>query len=405
MTVFALTHEKSDRVIMQNAVRRLSERLPELADRLVEEILRGEQQERSAELRGDLWKMCHVGLGHGIEAILNPGGTRTDLRWAEYLGRRRAEQGLPLDQLLRSYRLAGSVFWQGIVEVVSQENPEYVPHLVRHVTNTWQTIDQQSVAAAEAYHRTEYDVLRRGDERVQAVVDALLEGRGADGGMLNTATTVLGLPAHGRYAVVVQGHEAGTALPPHGGPSEVRGMRFIWRMRADTVIALVSLGSAAIEDLVDVLRSRARSHAGISPVVEGLADLGRARWLADLALRTCSGPEPELARLDERLPSALVVSQPDLAGYLYQQALGGLTDVEPGYRDILVSTLTAWLDCNGSAGQAARRLYCHRNTVLNRLRRIESLTGRSLASPRDLVELVLALSAFTLRNGSDESPN
>ncbi|RAY11309.1 PucR family transcriptional regulator [Actinomadura craniellae] len=387
---------------MQNAVRRLAERLPELADRLVEEILSGEQHERSAELRGDLWKMCHVGLGHGIEAILNPGGTRTDLRWAEYLGRRRAEQGLPLDQLLRSYRLAGSVFWQGIVEVISEDNPEYVPQLVRHVTNTWQTIDQQSVAAAEAYHRTEYDVLRRGDERVQAVVDALLEGRGADGGLLNTATTVLGLPAHGRYAVVVQGQRGDTALPPHGGPAEARGMRFIWRMRADTVIALVSLGSAGIDELVEVLRSRTRCHTGISPVVEGLADLGRARWLADLALRTCSGPEPELARLDERLPSALVVSQPDLAGYLYQQALGGLTDVEPGYRDILVSTLTAWLDCNGSAGQAARRLYCHRNTVLNRLRRIEALTGRSLASPRDLVELVLALNAFTLRSGLDE---
>jgi hypothetical protein len=39
-------------------------------------------------------------------------------------------------------------------------------------------------------------------------------------------------------------------------------------------------------------------------------------------------------------------------------------------------------------------VYCHRNTVLNRLRRIEQLTGRSLSVPKGLVDLALALEAF-----------
>ncbi|MFE3757608.1 helix-turn-helix domain-containing protein [Nocardia tengchongensis] len=38
-------------------------------------------------------------------------------------------------------------------------------------------------------------------------------------------------------------------------------------------------------------------------------------------------------------------------------------------------------------------LYCHRNTVLNRLRRIEELTGRSIAEPRAMIELALAVEA------------
>ncbi|CAM5475457.1 helix-turn-helix domain-containing protein [Streptomyces hirsutus] len=41
-------------------------------------------------------------------------------------------------------------------------------------------------------------------------------------------------------------------------------------------------------------------------------------------------------------------------------------------------------------------MHCHRNTVLNRLRRYEQLTGRSLSRPFDLVEVTLALTARRL---------
>ncbi|MEK8145669.1 helix-turn-helix domain-containing protein [Streptomyces sp. M10(2022)] len=47
-------------------------------------------------------------------------------------------------------------------------------------------------------------------------------------------------------------------------------------------------------------------------------------------------------------------------------------------------------------GRAAARLFCHRNTVFNRLRRLEQLTSRSLSRPRDLVEMMLALDAYRL---------
>lgn len=405
---------------MRKAVQRLSGRLPDLADRLVAEILRGEEWDRPAGLRDDLWQMCHIGLGHGMEAILDPGGGRTDLEWAERLGRRRAEQGQPLDRLLRSYRLAGKIFWEAVVETVGQEEPAHVPTLIRHATRTWSAIDEQSSTAAAAYHRTEYDLLRRSEERTRAVVDALLEGQGVDGGLLATAGEVLGLPEQGRYAVVVlgqadppgspgspgspdpsgpsgpSGRPGGADRPGAAGPVEAGGMRFIWRMRADTQVALVALGTAGLDELIETLRPQARAHAGVSPVVCTLAELGTARWLAELALRTCWSAEPEIALLDRRLPGALVVSQPRLAGRLGRTVLGPLYELDPAYRDVLLATLTTWLQCDGSASRAAARLYCHHNTVLNRLRRIERLTGRLLSRPNDLAEVVLALSAVRL---------
>jgi hypothetical protein len=227
-------------------------------------------------------------------------------------------------------------------------------------------------------------------------VDALLEGQGADGGLLATATSVLGLPATGRYAVVMLGAERGFGDGVHCRPGDTGGMRFIWRLRTDAQVALVALGAAELDDLVAAVRPYARSNAGVSPVVDSLAELGGARWFAELALRTCRGPGDQIARLDRRLPDALVLSQPRLAGRLGHVALGGLGDADPAFRDVLLATLETWLECDGSAARAADRLFCHRNTVLNRLRKIEQLTGRTLTRPGDLVELVLALSALRL---------
>ncbi|GGQ02627.1 hypothetical protein BKA00_004355 [Actinomadura coerulea] len=397
----------ADRTIMRKAVLRLADRLPDLADRLTAEILSGDRGDRDDAFRHDVWEMCHTGLGHGFKTILDPDRGRADLEWARRLGQRRAHQGQPLDQLLRSYRLAGRVFWEAVVEVVGRHDPENVAALIRQATRTWDTIDQQSGAAAAAYHRTELDLARRSEERVQAIVDALLDGQGADGGLLATATSVLGLPATGRYAVVMLGAEGGFGDGVNRRPGDTGGMRFIWRLRTDAQVAqvaLVALGAAELDDLVDAVRPYARSHAGVSPVVGNLAELGGARWFAELALRTCRGPGNQIARLDRRLPDALVLSQPRLAGRLGEVALGGLGDVDPGFREALLTTLETWLECGGSAARAADRLFCHRNTVLNRLRRIERLTGRTLTRPGDLVELVLALSALRLHGPGDAAP-
>ncbi|MBW8482127.1 PucR family transcriptional regulator [Actinomadura parmotrematis] len=374
---------------MRRAVARMSGRMPELADRLAAQILAGEEYRRPAELRDDLWQVCRIGLTHGVESILEPGRGRTDLEWAARLGRRRAEQGQPLDRLLRGYRLAGCVFWEAVVDAVAQDEPESVPALVRHATRTWHTIDEQSTAASAAYHRTVYDLLRRSEERSQAVLDALLEGNGTDATLLAAAAEVLDLPEHGRYAVVV----ASGPEPPIREAWPVDGLRLLWRVRADTQVALAVLGGADLDDLVAALRPHVRVPAGVSPVVESLADLAGARRLADLARRAAG---EGVVLLDRKLPDALVLSQPRLAARLGQVALGPVLEVEDGYRDVLLDTLGTWLDCDGSTARAAALLYCHPNTVLNRLRRVERLTGRDLAKPRDMIELALALSATRL---------
>lgn len=107
-----------------------------------------------------------------------------------------------------------------------------------------------------------------------------------------------------------------------------------------------------------------------------------------------------MAELDARLPGALLVTAPDLAARLVQRALGGVLDLERDERELLLATLRTWLATGGSAGQTAARLYCHRNTVLNRLRRLEGLTDRSLERVDHLVEWALALLALDVLPGT-----
>jgi DNA-binding PucR family transcriptional regulator len=56
-----------------------------------------------------------------------------------------------------------------------------------------------------------------------------------------------------------------------------------------------------------------------------------------------------------------------------------------------MDTLAAFLASDGSPTRAADELYCHRNTVMHRLRRIEQVTGGKVADPRARLQWQLAL--------------
>lgn len=71
--------------------------------------------------------------------------------------------------------------------------------------------------------------------------------------------------------------------------------------------------------------------------------------------------------------------------------LGPIETSEGRYGGELMRSLEAFIECNGQWERAAKRLFCHRHTLRYRIRRIESLTGRSLNNARDRIEFWLAL--------------
>ncbi|MEU6391613.1 helix-turn-helix domain-containing protein [Streptomyces sp. NPDC046939] len=382
--------------LLKEACTTLLDRVPELVDEHLRQLT-AHSDVYARVLPYDVqWREAEEAMRIGIETISAPRDSpRRDLAYAEEAGRRRAGQGLPLELLVHAYRNAGYLVWDALMESAGGE-PDRLSALMRSATMVWAAVDAQAEAASEAYRATELELRRRTDEQMQALLDALLEGRPAPG-LAARAAAGLDLPEHGPYAVVVLRVERRDGREAFHRRIQDPGFRFVWRMRADCEVGVVALGAGReLEELAALLDGRCPGPGGLSPVVTGLAELGHARRLAELALRTCPPDTTGVMRLDQRMPTALVVSQPDLAQRLVSGVFGELLSLEPADRAVLLETLDAWLACEGSAGRAAGRLYCHRNTVFNRLRRLEQLTSRSLSRPRDLMEMTLALDAYRL---------
>ena len=67
----------------------------------------------------------------------------------------------------------------------------------------------------------------------------------------------------------------------------------------------------------------------------------------------------------------------------------------------LIPSLRAFLDRNARWETAAEELFVHRHTLRYRMRKVEELTGRDLASARDRMEFFLAIRARELLASSD----
>ncbi|MFG2867205.1 PucR family transcriptional regulator [Streptomyces sp. NPDC048338] len=341
----------------------------------------------------DVRSTVRTGIRHGLETGLDPSRIVDVERYTRELGIRRAEQGRPLDEVLHAFRVAGSGVWNGLVGVVERDGLGEARGLVHVAEMVWKSNDRDAVMVADAYRQAVEGVAGRHAERVRLILAALLEARG-EPAFTRSAADVLDLPLDGRFAVAVV-----EASPPYGrlpgGAPEIAGVRVLHQAWGHRAVLVAHLADGPLDTFVTGLAAGPGLRIGISPVVPGLESLARARDMAGLALRTCRS-DGEIARLDGRLPEGLLVSRPDLSAALTQRVLRPLYDLDPVDREMLLDTVDVWIESGGSTAQAARRMFCHRNTVLNRLRRFEQITGLALARPRDLVHLTLALDAHRL---------
>ncbi|MEV6950512.1 helix-turn-helix domain-containing protein [Streptomyces sp. NPDC051183] len=387
----------------------LSRRIAVTADRLTDRTLAEDPAYAALLGRAELHERIHHALRQAVEALVrSERGLPVELAGARATGSLRAEQRLPLASLLRAYRLGGRLLWQTLTEAVAAHDRAALPLLLPAAAALWDVLDQVTDAAAEAYRRVA-DV--RGDaerERRAALLDTLLGGGAGASEAADAATAAvrLGLPERGRFAVVVLARDdRGPARADPGGLPAPSAPRVLWRIRADGEAGLVELGHHPLES-VRALLAPLGVRAGVSPVVRTPAELAGAHRLAALALRSAPAHGgPRTALLDERLPAALVAAEAELADRLCQVVLGPVLALPAEDRLVLLTTLGTWLTCHGSTTHAAQRLYCHRNTVSNRLRRLEQLTGRTLSDPAHVVELALAHTAVVQQRATAPQPS
>lgn len=371
--------------------------LDEVTDRLVADILTENPSYHDAA--PDLRSSCRANVERVLQLLgqcVPDGSDPFDA--AKETGRRRAQQRAPLDLVLRSFRLGGRVVWSSALQAARHAGDLEPETLLEVGTSVWTVVDAVSSAVSDSYRRTELELLRVDEQRRRVLVDELFRAAGEDQAFTQSALRELGLPPAGPYVVVVGEDATGQVDLVHPEETLARHrIRSVWQVESGRLTGLVALEDRPVEAAAELLSPEVCARIGLSPVLPDCSGISVARELAMTALRTVPRSAVGAAALDERLPQALLVRSPELADRLVQRTLGPVLELPAHEREVLLETLATWLACNRSAKAAASRLFCHRNTVLNRLARLEALLSRSIHGVEDAVWMALALSARELR--------
>ncbi|RKT85918.1 DNA-binding transcriptional regulator, PucR family [Saccharopolyspora antimicrobica] len=205
----------------------------------------------------------------------------------------------------------------------------------------------------------------------------------------------LGLPPDGPIAAVVVRTASPDAVALRLG--DLLGTDGVAAQRGSDVVAFARVADSAAD-----LARRIHDSLG-SDVHVGVGKPGSASELRVSLLQATHAAEAVSSRTGrgwmthEQLSSPallLSVQDPELLAATSRTLLGPVLDHDERRGSDLVPSLEVYLDAGGRWQEAAQRLHVHINTLRHRMSRVEELTGRSLSSTADRVDLFLALRAL-----------
>lgn len=90
-------------------------------------------------------------------------------------------------------------------------------------------------------------------------------------------------------------------------------------------------------------------------------------------------------------------------GHFYNDTMGSLISFDRENNAELIPTLDAYFECDCNIEQTSRRLFVHYNTVVQRLKRIETVSNLNIKSPEDKLLMQIGLKIGNLLSKDDLS--
>jgi sugar diacid utilization regulator len=302
-----------------------------------------------------------------------------------------ASTGVPLDAILRGYRVAALVIWQQVIEAVRIHPEIEAQSVLNAAAPLFDYLDAISVAVSNSYLETRERVRREQDRQYDQFFNDVLGGtadqdmvaRVAEGG------TVLEFP----YRLVVVGADDASAEATIATAWMVVGAHVALYQACVVALVPASVRITTLRRLLQVAVGAERPPWQIAhgPTATRLAEVPAAvRATRDaLTVGQILTPEDQVydtAKLHPYL--AWVHDLPGLRDFV-EAALGPLLEQERSRSLPLRETLETVLSHSGLSA-ASRALGVHRHTLLYRMERLEDLVGRwDLAEDRLRLELAL----------------
>jgi purine catabolism regulator len=168
------------------------------------------------------------------------------------------------------------------------------------------------------------------------------------------------------------------------------GFPYLLLRRAPLLTALLPATEVAVASFVEEIGS---DPVGLSAPLGATLRVPDAYREARWALEGARAAGKRIVRYgDEDLPPFLPRSLSE-SQRVVQQVIGPLLDYDTTHNSQLAASLWAFLSHDRSWKKASAELHVHKQTLVYRIRRVEELTGRSLARTEDVAALWFALRA------------
>lgn len=337
---------------------------------------------------------------------------RGELDRIERVGARRAQQSIPLDDVLHAYRTVSRVCWTVVSEECRAQPGDALEATIELAEAVLRYTDQISTGVAQAYAKSQRAIVREREGARREFLSDLLYGTDASPEDILKRAHSFGYDLSLSYlALVGQGPEGdgnresmlsaatGKVIGEAGDP--------IVLQKGEQVIALLPIDAAADPVMVPeklVAELGGEWCFGIGGPEPGLEGIRRAYLEAREALEIglAIGVEGRVFRFDELLAYHFLRVEPALVDRFVEQTLGPVIEYDDRRKGDLIKTLEAYFAADASVKMAGERLFAHPHTVTYRLKQIEKLTGWSLRHPEDKLRLQLGLRAHRLAQARQE---
>ncbi len=324
-------------------------------------------------------------LRHGVDTA---GLEAERLRIATEVGVSRARAGIPIESLMSAIRLDFSVLWG---ELTAQAEEADAALLVRHAEIVWHVVDSYASQTQVIYMAEQQRILNEATAIRQGYVAAVFGQVNPTTEMLDRIANELGLHPDTPLDVAVAVGAEATQLRVVIAHAARRGNEIFTHPLGDALVAFWPVDErpgSAVQETAEQIR---RLRCGLVENVAGLPALASsARIAGDLA-----------SLISDRDEGALTLNQAWARIARMRLAEAGIpiaADVDTALarcggaeRERLVEAVRAYA-VTGSVSAASDQLFCHRNTLMNRLRRFRELTSIDVMIPDQIARLIVAWS-------------
>jgi DNA-binding PucR family transcriptional regulator len=399
--------------IIDNFLGRLDEVVERCARAIVEAI--PSYGRAGDELMGDVRGAVRENVATLSEVLSEGRDVRKDeLDAIERVGARRAEAGIPLDDVLHAYRTVSRVCWDILAEECRKYEGDALEAAIALAEAVLRYTDKISTGVAEAYSRAQRALVREQEGARREFLADLLYGTdtspeeilrrahafGYDLSLSYLALVGAGPGRNGRNESAISAAVSSVTSSATADPIVLqKGEQTIALLPADPFVE----GTIVPEKLVSELGGGWKF--GLGGPEPGLEGIRRAYLEAREALEIglALDLDDDVFRFDDLLLYHFLRSEPALAERFVSQTLGPLLTYDERRKGELVKTVEAYFGADGSVKLAGEALFAHPHTVSYRLRQIEKLTGWSLRAAEDKLRLQLALRAHRLARARKEA--